>query len=103
MCLLHGNLLDLEGLCTGWSGKGFWNCLECHTSGLVSMGSIQVLGLSFISKRRQVLLKIARFHIGYNLFAPDLLFTLWIYFSDMTKHFSPKKKILLHKIITWTY
>ncbi len=54
--------------------RGFWNCLERRTSGLFSMGSIRVLGQSFNSKRRQVLFKIAGFHIGYNLFAPELLF-----------------------------
>src|SRR5258708_1080313 len=46
----------------------------CHTSGLVTVESIQVLGPSFNSKRRQVLFKIARFHIGCNLFASELLF-----------------------------
>ena len=54
--------------------KGLWHCLEHHTSGLVTVESIQDLGSSFISKRRQVLLKIAGFHVGCNLFASELLF-----------------------------
>src|SRR5258705_7975665 len=54
--------------------KGFWHCLEHRRSGLVTVESIRVLGPSFYSKRRQVLFKIAGFHIGYNLFAPYLLF-----------------------------
>ena len=54
--------------------RGFWHCLEHCTSGLVSVGSIQVPGPSFNPKRRQVLLKIARSHIGCNLFASELLF-----------------------------
>src|SRR5260221_1005048 len=50
---------------------GFWHCLERSTSGLVIVESIRVLGPSFNS---QVLLKIARSHIGCNLFGLYLLF-----------------------------
>src|SRR5258708_7567270 len=55
-----------------WEGPR--HCLERRTSGLVIVESIRVLGHHSIPKRRQVLFKIARFHIGYNLFAPYLLF-----------------------------
>jgi len=63
-------LLDLGSLCTGWSGKGLWHCLEHHTSGLVSVGSIRVQGLIIHFQKK------AGFHIGCNLFASELLFYL---------------------------
>ncbi len=50
--LFHGQLLDLGSLCTGWSGKGLWHCLACHTGGLVSMRSIRVQGLIIQSQTR---------------------------------------------------
>src|SRR5258707_13733755 len=69
--------------------EGLWHCLECRISGLVIMESIRVLGPSFNSQKRQVLFKIARFHIGYNLFAPYLLF----YCTDFSQIWYPRKAI----------
>src|SRR5258708_7012439 len=68
--------------------EGLWHCLERRISGLVIVESIRVLGPSFYSKRRQVLFKIARFHIGYNLFAPYLLF----YCTNFSHILYPQKR-----------
>src|SRR5258708_17442447 len=32
--------------------RGFWHCLECHTSGLVIVESVRVLGPSFNSQKK---------------------------------------------------
>src|SRR5258708_85714 len=76
-CIIDGDVITTR-IFTGFGKsvhravwRGFWHCLERRTSGLVIVGSIRVLGPSLNS---QVLLKIARSHIGCNLFGPYLLF-----------------------------
>ncbi len=89
MWLQHGYLPDLESLCTGWSGEAFgivWNVVQVAWS---SWSLSEFWAHHSIPKRRQVLSKIAGFHIGYNLFAPYLLF----YCTDFSQIWYPRKAI----------
>ncbi len=69
----------------GGLGKAFGTLWNITQEAYSVWGPSEFRGSSFNSKRRQVLLKIARFYIGCNLFASELLFYL-MDFSQIWDH-----------------